>query len=239
MHNRPIHVRCDDSVTRVIGESESPMRRSRAMRPSRSTLPVVVPIADPGGGRAIEGRPSACGSDRHAILSQHLGDLDHLQGLCASSATSRLYEKLFGLTPGAHIAHDLHPDYASTRYAANAPGGRLMRIAAVQHHHAAHGQLHGRARTERAGDRRDFRRHGLWTGRRDLGRGISGRGLSDSERAAHLRYVAMPGGEQAVREPWRMAAAYLFDAEASCSALNGGIPPRGCASIAAKCSSES
>jgi hydrogenase maturation protein HypF len=97
-HNRPIHVRCDDSVTRVIGTTESPVRRSRGYAPQPIRLPVqcASPILAVGG--QLKGA-FALGSGRRAILSHHLGDLDHFKAIEAFGRDIALYEKLFDLKP--------------------------------------------------------------------------------------------------------------------------------------------
>ncbi len=213
LHNRPIHVRCDDSVTRVIGGAELPVRRSRGYAPQPLRLPRPTPAPVLAVGGQLKGVFAlACGEQ--AFLSHHLGDLDHYAAFRAFETDVALYEKLFSIRP-EWIAHDLHPDYASTRYAL-ARG--LPRIG-VQHHHAHLASC--------------LAEHGLdepaigvtWDG---TGMGTDG-AIWGGEflvgdcatfcRAAQLRYVGMPGGEQAIREPWRMAVAHLRDAGCSVTVL--------------------
>lgn len=217
-HDRPIHVRCDDSVTRVIGGTESPVRRSRGYAPQPVSLPVECPVPILATGGQLKGA-FAMGSGHRAILSHHMGDLDHFKAFRAFERDIALYENLFDLRPRA-IAHDLHPDYASTRYAK----GRAIPCVAIQHHHAHMASC--------------MAEHGL--NERVIGVTFDGTGFGPDgaiwggeflvgdyrkfERAAHLRYVAMPGGERAVREPWRMAAAHLLDAETSCREFERRIP---------------
>jgi len=218
VHNRPIHVRCDDSVTRVIGGMESPVRRSRGYAPQPVALPVEcrLPILAVGG--QLKGA-FAFGSGRRAILSHHMGDLDHFKAFTAFERDIALYEKLFDLKPTV-IAHDLHPDYVSTRYARK----RGIPCIAVQHHHAhmascmAENGLNERV-IGVTFDGTGFGIDGaIWGGEFLVG------DYSHFERAAHFRYVAMPGGERAIREPWRMAAAYLLDAEMECNKFMARIP---------------
>ncbi|HZK82740.1 MAG TPA: carbamoyltransferase HypF, partial [Humisphaera sp.] len=133
-HNRSIHVRCDDSVTRVIRGHESPMRRSRGYAPQ----PIPLPMDCPAPILAVGGQLKstfALASDRRAILSQHMGDLDHFEAFTAFERDIALYERLFSLQPKC-IAHDMHPDYASTRYARRREAKEGIRCIAVQHHHA-------------------------------------------------------------------------------------------------------
>lgn len=114
-HDRPIHVRCDDSVTRVVAGAELPVRRSRGDAP----MPIPLPVPFRGPVLAVGGQfkgTFALGRDRHAFLSHHLGDLDHFEAFEAFRRDIALYEQLFAVQPGV-IVHDLHPDYASTIYA--------------------------------------------------------------------------------------------------------------------------
>lgn len=213
-HNRPIHVRCDDSVTRIIGEKESPIRRSRGYAPE----PIAVPFACESPILAVGGQMKgtfALGQDHRAIVSHHLGDLDHLEAFRAFERDIALYEKLFSLQP-ACIAHDLHPDYASTRYAIERAAREKIPVVAVQHHHAHLASCmaeHGLTDPV-IGVTFDGTGYGtdgtIWGGEFLAGDYRSFR------RAAHLRYVGLPGGEQAVREPWRVTASHLMDAGATC-----------------------
>ena len=130
-HDRPIHLRCDDSVTRVVAGHESPVRRSRGYAPQPITLPLACPVPILAVGGQLKAT-FALGQDRRTILSQHMGDLDHLEAFDAFVRDVALYEQLYSLRPVA-IAHDMHPDYASTRYATEREGVRLI---PVQHHHA-------------------------------------------------------------------------------------------------------
>lgn len=215
--DRPIHVRCDDSVTRVIGTAESPIRRSRGSAPQSIPLPIECPVPILATGGQLK-CTFALGDGRRAIPSHHMGDLDHFEAYRAFERDIALYEQLLAIRP-RYIAHDLHPDYASTRYAlARAAREGILSIA-VQHHHAhvascmaEHG-LTGPA-IGISFDGSGFGPDGtIWGGE------ILVADLRDFRRAAHLRCVRMPGGEQAVREPWRMAVAHLDDAGVSCAAL--------------------
>jgi hydrogenase maturation protein HypF len=229
VHNRRIHVRCDDSVTRAVGGVELPLRRSRGYAPQ----PVPLPFECPCPLLAVGGQLKATfalGRGRHAFLSHHLGDLDHYEAFRAFVRDVDLYQQLFAVEPEL-LAHDLHPDYATTRYATERAAHAGLRLLAVQHHHAhmascmaEHG-LDGPV----LGVSFDGTGYGsdgaVWGGEFLVGDYRSFR------RAAHLRYVGMPGGDQAIREPWRMAAAQLLDAGLSpgsllpCGAGEEGISP--------------
>jgi hydrogenase maturation protein HypF len=220
-HNRPIHLRCDDSVTRLLpdGSGELPIRRSRGYAPAPIPLPVACarPILAVGGQLK---NTFALGRGRHALLGHHIGDLEHYEAYRSFTEAVPYYEQLFGIRP-EWIAHDLHPDYASTRYALEQTGVQRL---AVQHHHAhlaaclaEHGLL-GPALGV-IFDGTGFGTDGaIWGGEFLVG------GLRDFRRAAHLRYVPLPGGEQAIREPWRMALAHLLDAGEDPDLLDGAAP---------------
>jgi hydrogenase maturation protein HypF len=223
VHDRPIHVRCDDSVTRVIDGVDSPIRRSRGDAPQPIALPFDCPTAILAVGGQMKAT-FALGTGKEALLSHHLGDLDHFKAFTAFERDVELYENLFRIKP-ACIAHDLHPDYASTRYAVARAKKQGIKLIAVQHHHAHMASC--------------MAEHGL--NERVIGVSFDGTGLGldgaiwggeflvgdyrSFHRAAHLRYVAMPGGECAVREPWRMAVAHLLDAGIECPALEQRISP--------------
>jgi hydrogenase maturation protein HypF len=122
VHNRPIHVRCDDSVTRVVAGAELPVRRSRGYAPQPMSLPFECPCPMLAVGGQLKAT-FALGRGRHAFLSHHLGDLDHFEAYRAFTRDVLLYQELFAIDPEV-IAHDLHPDYASTRYARERASGR-------------------------------------------------------------------------------------------------------------------
>jgi hydrogenase maturation protein HypF len=237
-HNRPIHVRCDDSITRCTEGRELPLRRSRGAAP----LPIHLPIECPVPILAVGGQSKgtfALGRERQAFVSHHLGDLDHYDAFRAFEKDIALYEELFMIQPRV-IAHDLHPDYASTRYArkrsgAETAGHRADRadppLVAVQHHHAhmascmAEHALSGPV----IGVTFDGTGYGtdgaVWGGEFLTG------DYRRFRRAAHLRYVGMPGGEQAIREPWRMALAHLVDAEVPDRLPRGRVPAADVATV--------
>jgi hydrogenase maturation protein HypF len=226
-HDRPIHLRCDDSVTRVVAGGELPVRRSRGYAPQPLDLPVVChrPILALGGQLKVT---FALGRGRHAFVSHHVGDLDDYEAYRAYVEAIRHYERLFALQPEL-VVHDLHPDYASTRYAWQRAGSspRL----AVQHHHAHVASCMAENGLDEpvigvAFDGTGYGTDGaIWGGEFLTG---DYRGF---RRAAHLRYVPMPGGEQAVREPWRMASAYLIDAGLGGELLEQRVPPAALATV--------
>ena len=216
VHDRPIRVRCDDSVTRVVAGAESLVRRSRGYAPAPIGLPVECPHPILAVGGQLKST-FALGLGRHAILSHHLGDLDHYAAFRAFERDILLYQELFSLEP-AQVVHDQHPDYASTDYALKRAAMRTAAreeqpfLIAVQHHHAHMASC--------------MAEHSL--GEPVIGVTFDGTGAGSDgaiwggefltgdyrsfRRAAHLRYVGMPGGDQAIREPWRMALSHLRDA---------------------------
>ena len=207
IHDRDIRVRCEDSVVRQVGTLPVIVRRSRGYAPAPVALPFecAEPILAVGGQFK---NTFGLGRGWEAVLSHHAGDLDELLAYEAFERDVALYERTFDVRPTI-VAHDLHPDYASTRYALSRTGVRHI---AVQHHHAHIASC--------------LAEHGLdapvigvaWDG---AGWGTDGcvwggeflvGDRTGVHRAAHLRYVAMPGGDRAAREPWRMALAHLRDA---------------------------
>jgi hydrogenase maturation protein HypF len=154
-------------------------------------------------------------------LSHHIGDLDYYEAQRAFAESIGHYERLFGFRPEA-IAHDLHPDYASTRLASTFDAS-LPRIP-VQHHHAHMASCMAENGLVEPVIGVTFDGAGLgedgtvWGGEFLVG---DYRGF---RRAAHLRYVVMPGGDRATREPWRMAAAYLADAGLDDGLLGSRVP---------------
>jgi hydrogenase maturation protein HypF len=222
MHDRPIHVRCDDSVTRIVDGVELPLRRSRGYAPQPLRLPIALgqPVLAVGG--QFKGA-FALGRGPHALISHHMGDLDHLEADRAFRRDIALYEALFAASPRG-IAHDLHPDYASTRYAQRRAAEQGLRLIPVQHHHAhlaagmAEHRLDGRVigvTFDGTGFGPD---HTIWGGEVLVG------GYAAYNRAAHLRPVGMPGGDRAIKHPWRMAVAYLADAACHAPALEARVP---------------
>jgi hydrogenase maturation protein HypF len=212
-HNRPIHVRCDDSVTRLVDGVELPLRRSRGYAPQPLPLPFECPVPILAVGGQQKGT-FALGRGRYAFLSHHLGDLDHYEAYRAFVRDIELYQQLFNVRPEV-LAHDLHPDYASTQYAVDRTTREGLRLVGVQHHHAHLASCmaeHGLSGPTLgvSFDGTGFGTDGaIWGGEFLLG------DYNGFRRAGHLRYVGLPGGDRAVREPWRMAVAHLRDAGVS------------------------
>ncbi len=203
VHNRDILLRCDDSVVRVAEGRPRQMRRSRGFVPVpvflRDELPSILAV----GG---ELKNTIClTKGRHAFLSQHIGDLENLDSYGFFQEVVEHLQRILEVRPQI-VAYDLHPDYFSTRWALLQTGVRTI---GVQHHHAhiaacmAENQLEGRV----IGFALDGTGYG--TDARIWGGEVMITDYLDFRRAAHFAYVPLPGGAAAIREPWRMAVAYL------------------------------
>lgn len=203
-HDRPIHTRTDDSVVRLFRDREYPIRRSRGYVPHPVPLPVAArrPVLACG----AELKNTFClARDRHAFVSHHIGDLENHDTHRSFTEGIAHFRRLFDITPEV-VAHDLHPEYLSTKYALALEG---VEHVGVQHHHAhvascladngETGPVIGVA-LDGLGFGTDTT---LWGGEFLLA------DLTDHRRLGHLEPVRMPGGAAAVREPWRMAAAHL------------------------------
>ena len=224
MHNRDIYARYDDSVwfcpvperPAQIALGPQPLRRSRGYAP----FPVRLPFQT---GQILavgaELKNSFCLTrDDFAFLSQHIGDMENLETLEHFETTIALYQRLFRIQPEL-IAHDLHPDYLSSRYAQSNLQSPIPKIG-IQHHHAHIAAClvdNGwpRERGPVIGVAWDGTGYGLdgqiWGGEFFVG---DYRGF---RRVAHLEYLPMPGGEIAILQPWRLALGYVY-------ALTGGLP---------------
>jgi hydrogenase maturation protein HypF len=216
LHNRDIHLRCDDSVVRLDhgtpasdgqGHSSSStvyLRRSRGYAPYPVKLPFEVkPILAIGS----EFQNSFClARDRVAFMSHHIGNMENVQTYESFEQSVEHLSRIYGVQPQI-IAHDLHPDYFSTQYVKQSV--LAARRIKVQHHHA---HIASCMADNGLDDRRliglvfDGMGYGtddaLWGGEVLLA------SYSDFERFAHLEYLPLPGGESAGRTPWRIAVAY-------------------------------
>ena len=206
-HDRPIHVPCDDSVVRVVDDRELPIRRSRGYAPLPVDLGREGPAVLAVGG---ELKNTFCLTDgARAYLSGHIGDMETLESL-------RAFERAVGqLSEIRHepvrLAADLHPGYHTRTWAERRAGNRPLDL--IQHHHAHVVSLlaeHGRLGEPVIGVSFDGTGYGcdqtIWGGEiLKLG--------PDSQRFArvgHLLQVPLPGGDAAVRNPWRMALSQLW-----------------------------
>jgi len=212
VHNRPIETRTDDSVVRTV-DARGARPRALLLRRSRGHVPASIPL--PGSPLAL----LACGAQLkstfclakggRAWVSHHIGDLANHETLQSLREGVEHFKRLFDIEP-ALVAHDLHPGYLSTAYALEQQG---VRVVGVQHHHAhlAACLAEHRHAGPAVGAIFDGTGYGLdgtvWGGELLVG------GVGSAERAGWLAPVPMPGGEAAIREPWRMACAWLRELE--------------------------
>ena len=205
LHNRDILVRNDDSVVRA-----SP---TTFFRRSRGYVPLPIMLEDPGPsvlGVGAELKNTVCLTrGKMAFLSQHVGDQANAAACDAFVDTVSRLQRLLDVRP-ERLAVDMHPDYATTRWAESAGIPRVE----VQHHHA-----------HVASCLAEHRESGSVIGLALDGTGLGNDGavwggevlvadLKGFRRVGHLSYVRMPGGDQAARQPWRMAVSYLIRAYA-------------------------
>jgi hydrogenase maturation protein HypF len=224
MHDRDIHIRCDDSVVRVFDDNRQseiensksqiinhksiyPIRRSRGYSPFPVRLPFDVPQLLAAGS---ELKNTFCITNgNYAFLSHHIGDMENYETLQSFEQGVHHFEKLFRVQPVA-IACDMHPNYLATRYASERATRENLPIFNVQHHHAHIAAC--------------MAEHGL--DEPVIGVSFDGTGYGDDgaiwggefliadyegyERVAHLEYFPLPGGDAAIRRPSRTALALLW-----------------------------
>jgi hydrogenase maturation protein HypF len=206
LHNRDIRTRCDDSVC-MVEEGTQVLRRARGYAPN----PVLLPFKSK--------QVLACGAElkntvcltknEHAFLSQHIGDMENEETLGFFEETIDLYKRLFHIDPEI-VAHDMHPDYVSTKYARDLGSTKDLNLVPVQHHHAhivsclidhgIKGPVIGVA----------FDGTGYGTDGAIWGGEFLVSDWHHFKRAGHLEYVPLPGGEAAIKKPYRMALSFLY-----------------------------
>jgi hydrogenase maturation protein HypF len=205
IHNREIHIRTDDSVSRIWRGNETLLRRARGFAP----FPFLLKFK-------FKERILACGADlknsfclardNFVFMSHHIGDLENLETLTSFEKGIEHFKRIFNIEPTL-IAYDLHPEYLTTKYALSLQG--IPKIG-VQHHHAhiVSCMIDNDIDGEVIGVSLDGTGYGtdgkIWGGEFlvcDYG---------GFERVGHLEYTPLPGGEKAIIEPWRMAASVLY-----------------------------
>lgn len=219
MHDRDIHIRCDDSVVRVFPNRQStiknqksdiyPIRRSRGYSPFPVKLSIEVPPLLAVG---PELKNTFCITNKdYAFLSHHIGDMENYETLQSFEQGIEHFEKLFRVKPEA-IAYDLHPNYLSTRYALQRAEQENLPTIGIQHHHAHIAAC--------------MAEHGLDGSHPVIGLSFDGTGYGEDgaiwggevlitnylsyERAIHLDYFPLPGGDAAIKKPARTALALLW-----------------------------
>jgi len=206
IHDREIYFCCDDSIVRQTGGNTRFIRRSRGYVPSPVFLkrPILQILAC---GGSLKNTICLTRDDK-AFLSRHIGDIENLATYDFFKSTIEHMKHILCIDPEI-VAYDLHPDYLSTRYALEQEEKKKI---PVQHHHAhiaacmaenmADGPVIGLA----------FDGAGYGTDGNIWGGEVLIVEADRFTRAGHLSYVAMPGSNAAIREPWRMAVSYLYDA---------------------------
>lgn len=207
LHNREIFNPCDDSVMRVTPLlTPQLLRRARGFVPLGIELPVKTrPVLALGG----EMKSTFCMTrDGEAFLSQHWGDLSHYHNYCKFLDAIPRFKKMLDVEPEV-IAHDLHPNYQTTRWAREQTG--IKRVA-VQHHyaHLAAAMVDNGLTGEVLGVICDGT--GWGTDSAVWGFEILQGDYHSFQRLGHLGYVPLPGGDLAIRRPYRMALVYLLQA---------------------------
>ncbi len=218
LHDRDIHIRCDDSVVRTYGNllsavrTDTPafpastvyLRRSRGYAPYPVHLPFETrPTLAVGG----ELKNTFCLTrDRYAFLSHHIGDMENAETYASFEQGISHLSRLFRIQP-LILACDMHPGYFTTRWAQCSPFN--LKPVAIQHHHAhiaacmADNGLENRKVIGLAFDGTGYGTDGtIWGGE------ILVADYAGFERAAHLEYLPLPGGDSAIRKPWRLAVGY-------------------------------
>src|ERR1700756_4174313 len=203
VHDREIVRRCDDSVVRVAAGQPQKLRRSRGFVPVPVQLEKEAQAVLAVGGELKNTICVVRGSE--AFLSQHVGDLENLESYRFFEEAVQHLQRILETEPKV-IAHDLHPDYFSTKWAQERTGVELV---GVQHHHAhvascmAENHLDGKV----IGIALDGTGYGtdgaIWGGE------VLVADYAGFERAGHFEYLPLPGGAAAIHEPWRMAVSYL------------------------------
>jgi hydrogenase maturation protein HypF len=202
-HDRPIHIRCDDAVVRAgLSGGPQPVRRSRGYAPEPLPLPRPARRSVLAVGAELKSTV-AVATGNSVVVSHHLGDLEH-------AATHRAFlqavEHLLHLrdVDPEVVAHDLHPEYLSTKFALDL----ALPLVGVQHHHA-----HVASCLAEHGEEGPV----VGVAYDGLGWGTDGTAwggeflvcdLDGFDRAGHLAPVPLPGGAAAIREPWRMAVSW-------------------------------
>ncbi len=211
LHNRDIHVPCDDSVVRIAERRQSPIRRSRGYAPLSIRLqhsgPSVLAVG-------AELKSTFClTQENHAYLSQHLGDMENLETLTAFEGALAHFEAVFRTRPEI-IACDAHPGYLSSSWARRYSQREGVPLVEVQHHHshlcstmAEHGLDGSSPVLGIVFDGTGYGMDGaIWGGE------ILKATYTAFERILHLGYTPMPGGDASIRNPYRMALAHLWSA---------------------------
>jgi hydrogenase maturation protein HypF len=224
VHDRPIARHVDDSVAWTVAGEPRLLRRARGYAPRpvpvQDELPVILALG------AHLKNTVALSVGRRVFVSQHIGDMETPQALEAFERVIADFLRLYEVQPVA-LAHDLHPDYASTRWVADSPIDELRELPriAVQHHHAHLASClaeHGEQRPALGviWDGTGYGTDGtVWGGEFLVG------DAGGFRRFASLRPFRLPGGDAAIREPRRVALAILWELMGESGLDQDELPP--------------
>jgi len=213
LHNRDIHVPCDDSVVTGFAGAELPIRRSRGYSP----MPVKLSVQQRPMTLAVGAELKSCfclTRDSYAYLSQHIGDMENIETLEAFERALQHMQALFRCQHPERVISDSHPGYLSTQWAQKYAREHNIPLSEIQHHHAhalslmaEHAIPEDATVVTFAFDGTGYGTDGaIWGGEVLLAR------YNGFQRYAHLKYVPLPGGDSAIRHPARVALAHLFAA---------------------------
>jgi len=226
LHDREIVTRCDDSVATVIAGASVVLRRSRGFVPRPIAIARDAPVPVLGTGALLKNTFCLL-QGREAWLGPHIGDLENQETLESYEESIARMERFLHVTPEV-VAHDLHPEYLSTRYALARPG---VRTVAVQHHHAHVASLLAEHGLEGPMIGVAFDGTGYGTDGTAWGGEVLVATAREFTRAATFRPIPLAGGDLAIRKPWRIALALLDEAFAGDPPLEAlelfaGVPAR-------------
>lgn len=206
VHNREIHMRCDDSVGAVLNNRQTMLRRSRGYVPYPVKLNVHTkqPVLAAGG--HLKNTFCFLKND-FAFLSHHIGDLENYETLRSFTEGIEHFKNIFNITPEI-LAYDMHPEYLSTKYALESD---IPVKIPVQHHHAhiVSCMVDNNVSGDVIGISFDGTGYGtdgtIWGGE------FITATYAEFNRIAHFDHIQLAGGERAIKEPWRIAAALLYN----------------------------
>lgn len=219
LHDRPIHTRTDDSVVRALDvpapEPGTDMeRRPLFLRRSRGYVPAALPLdeAPPLLACGAELKSAFCvAKGGRAWVSHHIGDLKNFETLSSFKEGIEHFQSLFAVEPGL-LVHDMHPSYLSSAYALERAEQEGLETLAVQHHHAHLAAVLAEHGEEGPAVGVIYDGTGYGTDETIWGGELLSGDARGYERSGHLHPVRMPGGDRAVRQPWRMACAWMLEA---------------------------
>ena len=203
IYNRDIYNRTDDSVVTIVNNKERVLRRSRGYAPEAKTLSLNVEGILATGAELVN--CFCLGKDNQAILSQHIGDLKNIETYEFYFETIEQFKKLFRFNPTL-VVSDLHPDYLSTRYAVESKKRHIQ----VQHHHAHIASCMAEHNLDEQVIGVAFDGTGYGDDNNIWGSEFFVCDLQEYTRINHFEYLSMPGGDNVIDEPWRMALSYLY-----------------------------